>query len=305
MTEERPILTPRPLRHGDRVAIVSPAGIIKPQVVYNSLPVLADCGWVPYVGKNTFGRFGTFAGTDDERYADLEAALLDPDTRAIICSRGGYGAVHLLDRLDRLPLRDDPKWIVGYSDISALHALMTRHGIKSVHAPMTKHISENRGRDTDSRRLFEILSGATPDLRAGGHPLNRPGEAEGLLVGGNLAVIAGLLSTPFDVIRPGRILFIEDIAEPIYKVERILYTLRLSGVLGQLAGLVVGRFTDYAPDRGSASTEEMISRIVADYSYPVAYGIPVGHVDHNVPLVCSSLVRLEVTRNSAVITPIG
>ena len=266
MTEERPILTPRPLRHGDRVAIVSPAGIIKPQVVYNSLPVLADCGWVPYVGKNTFGRFGTFAGTDDERYADLEAALLDPDTRAIICSRGGYGAVHLLDRLDRLPLRDDPKWIVGYSDISALHALMTRHGIKSVHAPMTKHISENRGRDTDSRRLFEILSGATPDLRAGGHPLNRPGEAEGLLVGGNLAVIAGLLSTPFDVIRPGRILFIEDIAEPIYKVERILYTLRLSGVLGQLAGLVVGRFTDYAPDRGSASMEEMISRIVADYS---------------------------------------
>ena len=280
MTEERPILTPRPLRHGDRVAIVSPAGIIKPQVVYNSLPVLADCGWVPYVGKNTFGRFGTFAGTDDERYADLEAALLDPDTRAIICSRGGYGAVHL-------------------------HALMTRHGIKSVHAPMTKHISENRGRDTDSRRLFEILSGATPDLRAGGHPLNRPGEAEGLLVGGNLAVIAGLLSTPFDVIRPGRILFIEDIAVPIYKVERILYTLRLSGVLGQLAGLVVGRFTDYAPDRGSASMEEMISRIVADYSYPVAYGIPVGHVDHNVPLVCSSLVRLEVTRNSAVITPIG
>lgn len=305
MTEERPILTPRPLRHGDRVAIVSPAGIIKPQVVYNSLPVLADCGWVPYVGKNTFGRFGTFAGTDDERYADLEAALLDPDTRAIICSRGGYGAVHLLDRLDRLPLRDDPKWIVGYSDISALHALMTRHGIKSVHAPMTKHISENHGRDTDSRRLFEILSGATPDLRAGGHPLNRPGEAEGLLVGGNLAVIAGLLSTPFDVIRPGRILFIEDIAEPIYKVERILYTLRLSGVLGQLAGLVVGRFTDYAPDRGSASMEEMISRMVADYSYPVAYGIPVGHVDHNVPLVCSSLVRLEVTRNSAVITPIG
>lgn len=305
MTEERPILTPRPLRHGDRVAIVSPAGIIKPQVVYNSLPVLADCGWVPYVGKNTFGRFGTFAGTDDERYADLEAALLDPDTRAIICSRGGYGVVHLLDRLDRLPLRDDPKWIVGYSDISALHALMTRHGIKSVHAPMTKHISENRGRDTDSRRLFEILSGAMPDLRAGGHPLNRPGEAEGLLVGGNLAVIAGLLSTPFDVIRPGRILFIEDIAEPIYKVERILYTLRLSGVLGQLAGLVVGRFTDYAPDRGSASMEEMISRIVADYSYPVAYGIPVGHVDHNVPLVCSSLVRLEVIRNSAVITPIG
>lgn len=305
MTDQQAILTPRPLVAGDRVAIVSPAGIIKPQTVYNALPVLADCGWVPYVGKNTFGRFGTFAGTDDERYSDLEAALLDSDTRAIICSRGGYGAVHLLDRLDKLPLRDDPKWIVGYSDISALHALMTRHGIKSIHAPMTKHISENRGRDVDSKRLFEILSGATPDLRAGGHSLNRPGKAEGLLVGGNLAVIAGLLSTPFDVMKSGRILFIEDIAEPIYKVERILYTLRLSGVLGSLAGLVVGRFTDYAPDRGSASMEEMISRMVADYSYPVGFGVPFGHVDHNVPLICSSTVELEVTKNSTLLRTIG
>ena len=182
---------------------------------------------------------------------------------------------------------------------------MTRHGIKSVHAPMTKHISENRGRDADSRRLFEILSGATPDLRAGGHSLNRPGSAEGLLVGGNLAVIAGLIGTPFDVIRPGRILFIEDIAEPIYKVERILYTLRLSGVLGKLAGLVVGRFTDYAPDRGSASMEEMISRMMADCSCPVAYGVPFGHVDHNVPLICSSTVRLDVEQNSALLTPVG
>lgn len=303
MTE--PVITPRPLAKGDRIAIVSPAGIIKPQLVYNCLPVLADRGWVPYVGENTFNRAGTYAGTDEERYKDLETALTDPDTRAIICARGGYGCVHLLDRLDRLPLRDDPKWIVGYSDISALHALMTKHGIKSIHAPMTKHIAQHLGKDDDSLLLFSELEGATPDIESEGHPLNCHGKAEGLLVGGNLAVIAGLVSTPFDVIRPGRILFIEDIAEPIYKIERILYTLRLSGALGSLAGLVVGQFTDYAPDRNSASMEEMISRMVEPYSFPVAFGFHVGHVDHNVPMICSSTVRLEVDRNFSKLVTIG
>ncbi|MDE7475601.1 MAG: LD-carboxypeptidase [Duncaniella sp.] len=300
-----PVLTPRPLRRGDRIAIVSPAGIIKPQVVYNCLPILADRGWIPYVGLNTFNREGTYAGTDDERYEDLEAALLDPDTRAILCARGGYGAVHLLERLDKLPLRDDPKWVVGYSDISALHALMTRQGIKSIHAPMTKHIAENLGRDDDSLLLFSELEGATPDIEVEGHWLNRPGHAEGLLVGGNLAVISALVSTPFDVIRPGRILFIEDIAEPIYKVERILYTLLLSGALSSLAGLIVGQFTDYAPDRNSQTMEEMISRMVAPFGFPVAYGFPVGHVEHNVPMICSSTVRLDVTLNSSTLVTVG
>lgn len=296
---EQPILTPRPLKFGDRIAIVSPAGIIKPQIVYNCLPILADRGWVPYVGENTFNRWGTYAGTDDERYDDLSTAFLDPNTRAIICARGGYGAVRLLERLDRLPLRDDPKWVIGYSDISALHALMTSKGIKSIHAPMTKHIAEQSGEDEDSRLLFDILEGSAPDFEIESHSLNRNGEAEGLLVGGNLAVIAGLISTPFDVIRRGRILFIEDIAEPIYKVERILYNLRLSGALAGLAGLVVGQFTDYAPDRNSSTMEEMISEMVAPYDFPVCYGFPVGHVDHNVPMICSSIVRLEVSSNQS------
>lgn len=300
MSSQLPILTPRPLRFGDRVAIVSPAGIIKPQLVYNCLPILADRGWVPYVGANTLNRAGTFAGTDDERFDDLANALLDPDTRAIVCARGGYGAVHLLERLDRLPLRDDPKWIIGYSDISALHALMTRKGIKSIHAPMTKHISLNSGLDDDSLTLFSVLEGHRPAYDVAPHPLNRPGKVEGRLVGGNLAVIAGLIATPFDVIGlPGSILFIEDIAEPIYKIERILYNLRLNGALARLAGLVVGQFTDYAPDRNAPTMEDMISEMVAPYDFPVCYGFPVGHVDHNVPMLCSSTVRLEVSADTS------
>lgn len=296
------ILTPPALRPGDRVAILSPAGIIKPQLVYTTLPILVDQGWVAYVGENTFARHGTYAGTDEQRYNDLEEALTDPDTRAIICSRGGYGAVHLLEKLNRLPLREDPKWIVGYSDISALHALMSAHGIKSIHAPMTKHIAEKHGKDEDSQRLFALLKGETPDITVAPFSKNRCGTATGTLLGGNLAVISGLISTPLNVFRPDSILFIEDVSEPIYKVERILYTLKLNGILGQLAGLIVGKFTNYVPDRDNATMEDMIENMVAEYDYPVAYNFPIGHVDHNIPMLCSSTSTLTVTPQSVTLS---
>lgn len=295
------ILTPRPLRHGDRIAVLSPSSIIKPQTVYNALPILADRGWVTYVGEHTFDRHGTYAGTDDARYADLETALLDPDTRAIICSRGGYGAVHLLERLDRLPLRDDPKWIVGYSDISALHALMSKHGIESIHAPMCRHIASHKGKDDDSLRLFSLLEGTRRDVTLSPNRHNRHGRVTGRLLGGNLAVIAGLISTPFDALRPDTILFIEDIAEPVYKIERMLYNLRLNGTLSSLRGLIVGRFTDYTPGADDETMEQMIARMVSAYDYPVAFGVPVGHVDHNIPLVCSSTVTLDITPSATTI----
>lgn len=291
---EMEILKPAPLREGDKVVVLSPASIIKPQTVYEAMPVLADQGWDVQTGHHTFDRWGTYAGTDNARYSDLEEALLDPSVRAIICSRGGYGAVHLLERLSRLDLRNDPKWIVGYSDISALHALMSANGIQSIHAPMCKHLATHNGVDDDSQRLFALLRGETPPVELPDHPLNRYGQATGRLLGGNLAVIAGLIATPYSVFQPGAILFIEDIAEPVYKIERIFYQLRLSGLLGQLGGLIVGRFTDYNPDADNASMEDMIHEMTRDYDYPVAFGVPVGHVDHNIPMLCSSQVRLTV-----------
>lgn len=288
-------ITPAPLRPGDRIAILAPSGAVNPQYVHDTLPLLAAQGWVPYVCEHTFGRYISYAGTADERYSDLETALLEPHTRAILCARGGYGAVHLLERLNRLPLTRDPKWIIGYSDISALHALMSSHGIKSIHSPMCSHLSKGAS-DPYSQRLFALLRGERPDIVVDPHPLNRPGKATGKLLGGNLAVIAGLLTTPYNVIQPGTILFIEDIAEPIYKVERILYTLRLSGVLNKLAGLIVGQFTDYAIDHHSGITmERMISEMTADCPYPIAFNFPVGHVNDNYPMLCSSPSTLTVT----------
>lgn len=297
----KPLIKPAPLEKGDRVAILSPASIIKPQNVFSALHVLHRQGWVPYIGNSALNRYGTYAGTDDERYGDLEAAFLDPTTKAIFCSRGGYGVVHLLERLNRLPLRENPKWLVGFSDISALHALLSSHGIASLHAPMTSHFTSFGGEDEDAGALFDLLRGGNVHYRIPAHEYNRTGKVVAPLVGGNLAVLTGLIKTPFDLFMPGTVLFIEDVSEPVYKIERMMYQLRLSGVLSQLSGLIVGRFTEYVPDVDNASMEAMIRNMVEPYNYPVAFNVPVGHVDHNIPLIESAQVTLSVETDYVII----
>lgn len=292
-------IIPRPLKPGDRIAILSPAGIIKPQNVYRALPYLEEQGWQPYVTPNTFKRYGTFAGTPEQRYSDLEKAFLDPDTRAILCSRGGYGVVHLLERLSKLNLRRDPKWVIGYSDISALHALMASQGIASIHSPMAKHIADQRGADIYTKALFDILRGKGSTFNAEPHPYNRHGLVSGTLYGGNLAVLTALIGTKYDILRPDTILFIEDVSEPIYKIERMMYSLRLSGVLARIKGLIVGQFTEYSPDVDNETMEDMIRRCVEPYSYPVMFNAPVGHVDQNAPLIEGGRVTLTVNSTIA------
>lgn len=296
------MIIPRSLGPGAKIAIVSPSSIIKPQNVYNALPVLRDRGWEPVVSPHAFDRHGSFAGTADNRYSDLADALTDPGVDAILCSRGGYGAVHLLELLARLPLEDTPKWLIGFSDISALHALLTSRGIASIHAPMAKALADHGGDNADNRALLDFLAGEGLEYSLDPSPMNRPGDATGLLVGGNLSVISDLVGTPFDVIKPRRILFIEDVNEPIYKIERMLYQLRLSGVLADLAGLIVGKFSGCAPDADFASVNNIVADLTRDYSYPVAYDIPVGHVTHNIPLVCGAACSLSVGESSVEIS---
>ncbi len=296
------IIFPAPLKKGDKIAICSPAGKIKEQVVTDAAQVLRDQGRAVEIMPHALGDNGNFSGTADERFADLKAAFSDPEVRAILCSRGGYGVVHIMDRLNELPLEDDPKWVIGFSDISALHALMARKGIASVHASMCAHIKEGAD-DPDNRDLFAILRGEKPVHVFDSHDYDRQGIVTGTLRGGNLAVLAELINTPYDLLQPDSILFIEDVSEPVYKIERILYQLRLSGLLDKTRGLIVGQFTDYKPDANHADMESMIRDAVAGYDFPVAYNVPVGHVDHNVPLIESAQVTLKVSpsgRNSII-----
>lgn len=288
---------PRPLQPGDKVVILSPASKIKPELVDGACTTLRNCGLIPIVSAHCKGEHGSYSGTVEERLTDLTDALADPEVRAIICSRGGYGVVHLLPHLTAEAFRRDPKWIVGFSDISALHAASVTAGVASIHASMCKHLT-NHPEDQCNTALMNILRGHMPEYRLPAHPYNRCGEAEGRLVGGNMAVLTGLVSTPFDLLTGDNILFIEDIAEAIYKVERMLYTLRLNGTLARTKGLIVGRFTLYEPDRDHKSMEEMITEMVADYDFPVVFDFPLGHVDENMPLIEGCHARLSVTPES-------
>ncbi|MDE6207698.1 MAG: LD-carboxypeptidase [Muribaculaceae bacterium] len=289
-----PVLFPAPLQPGDKIAIVSPAGPVKASVVEASLPVLRSQGWVPVVMPHALGKNGHYSGTDDERFADLAEALTNDEYKAILCARGGYGAVHILDRLSALPLANKPKWLIGFSDISALHALLSSKGIASIHAPMCAGLGLGADYE-DNKSLFGILRGERPAYIFDSHPYDKQGIATGTLRGGNLAVLAELINTPYDILKPDTILFLEDVSEPIYKIERIFYQLRLSGVLKNLRGLIVGQFTEYKPDDSYESMEDMIRDMTADCRFPIAFNVPVGHVDHNIPLIESAPVTLKVS----------
>lgn len=293
-----PILEP-----GDLIAIVAPASAIDPQFVNGASKALCDAGFRVAVMPGACGRSGTYSAPAGERLADFQAALDNPEVKAILCARGGYGCVHLLADLEPRPV-----WLIGFSDVSALHALWLSRGIRSVHGSMAKELTLARCPDNEAnRRLLSILrSGHFEPVEWALSPLNRPGEAEGVLMGGNLAVLDGLAATPYDIIDvAGSILFIEDIAEPIYKVERILYRLRLSGVFDRIAGVIVGQFTEYRADANGETMEEMIGRMLAPYSFPVAFGAPIGHIDGNLPLVEGARVSLRVGSMGSVLTDIG
>lgn len=289
------VIFPTPLQEGDKIAILAPAGHVRPERVEGAAEVIRDLGYEPVIYPTVYLRNGQYSGTDAERLEDLRDAFLDPEIRAILCARGGYGLVHIMDSVAALPLRSDPKWVIGFSDVSALHAVMASKGIASIHASMAQHIA--RGMEEEENVfLFDILTGSLPSYTFPSDSRNHIGRAEGKLLGGNLAVIQALINTPYDIIQPGTILFIEDVEEPIYKIERIMYQLKLAGILDNLKGLIIGRFTDYKPGENYVHMEDMFADFLSDYpDLPVVFNAPIGHVRHNMPMIESANVILEVS----------
>lgn len=281
--------------------ILSPASKVDPARVDEACRVLLAWGFVPMVSECCKGECGTYSAPMETRLAELIAAFSDDSVRAILCSRGGYGMVQLIEHLPCELLRNNPKWVIGFSDISALHAAMHRAGVASIHASMAKALARGGEADELNRALRDILMGQSmPSYDVAPHKYNRYGEAQGRLVGGNLAVLSALIGTEFDLLSSGDILFIENVAEPVYKVERMMYQLKLSGILGCIKGLIVGAFTHYtSPDANGKSAEDVISAIAEQYSFPMAFGFPVGHIDENVPLIEGGDVVLTVTPSGA------
>ena len=290
-----PLTFPPHLLEGDTVAILSPASKIDHSLLKGATNRLESWGLKVKLGKYAKGASGQYAGTQKHRLADLQEAMNDPKVKAILCSRGGYGIIHLIDQLDFTAFRESPKWIMGFSDVTALHNTIQHHGFVSLHCPMARHLAVESEDDPCSLYLKQIILGTVPEYHVKSHKLNRKGTVEGILRGGNLAVMYGLRGTKYDIPAPGTILFIEDVNERPHAVERMLYNLKIGGVLEQLAGVIIGQFTEYEEDKSLGKIlYNAIADILDDYDYPVVYDFPVGHVTNNLPLICGSKVLLDV-----------
>lgn len=308
MTSDRLIFPPY-LHEGDKVIIVSPSGKIDKHFLKGAVARLKAWGLKPALAKHVAGSSGLYAGSIRQRLSDLQEAMDDADARAILCSRGGYGAVHLVDKLNFERFRESPKWMIGFSDITALHCLWQREGFVSLHAPMARHLTVEPEDDFCTLALRDMLTGAffAPDTSHGyacePHKLNRRGTAEGTLRGGNFAVFYGLRGTPYDIPAEGTVLFLEDVGERPHAIERMMYNLRLGGVLERLSGLIIGQFTEYEEKKQlGKELYGALADLVKDYDYPVCFNFPVGHVTRNLPLVNGAPVRLEVGKKEVKLT---
>lgn len=289
------MIRPPYLKEGDKVAIVSPSGAVAPELVDGAAEVLVSWGLVPVLGASAKGKRGRFAGTDEERLSDLQWAMDDPSIRAILCGRGGYGAVRIVDQLNFKGFEASPKWLIGFSDITILHAAISHHGIQSLHGAMAKALAHTAGNWDAVSALRRTLFGAPTDFTLTPCSLNRAGEATGELVGGNLSVMYGLRGTPFDIQPKGKILFIEDISERPYHIDRMMHSLKLGGILSSISGLLVGAFSDIDEDASFGQTvKEIIASAVAEYDYPVAFNFPLGHETTNMPVIHGADVSLKV-----------
>lgn len=305
------------LQPGDRIAILSPASAIAHERIDGAAATLRRLGYEPVVMPHAKGVYGSFSGTVEERLSDLTSALTAPSVKAILCSRGGYGCVHLLQELDKIPAGHFNKWLIGFSDITALHALWARKGYASLHASMAKAFAAYGTPEaiTGLDEEIAILQGENVTIQAhsdGSQQLaGHSGKAHAPVLGGNLAVLGGLIGTSFDPLaaaaRRGEdfILLVEDIAEPIYKVERILYQLLLTGSLDHMKGLIAGDFTEYRPSRDHAGMQQMIEAFIArnlrgKTDIPVTYSISIGHRDEaNYPVILNWPATLEVTAGNS------
>lgn len=288
---------PPKLKKGDKAIIISPSGSVDIQYISEACKVLQNWGLVVEVATYAEGQNGRFAGTINERIVDLQQAMDDPSIKLIFCSRGGYGVVHLLHKLSFGGIRKYPKWVVGYSDITALHLALLQERIVSLHAPMARHLTEDSD-DRASNYLKTALFKKIPAYSIDSHPLNKSGVVKGKLFGGNLAVLSGLIGTPYMTVPRNGILFIEDIAEAPYKIDRMMWQLKLSGILDKISALIVGQFADCNEDPGMGLTiYELIENLLQEYDYPLVFNFPVGHVKENYPLLHAGSVELEVRKD--------
>ena len=298
--------TPPYLKKGDTIAITCPAGYMPREKAETCIETIQQWGFEVMVGKTLGSKSKNyFSGNDETRLNELQAMLDDERIKAILCGRGGYGISRIIDQIDFTQFKKNPKWIIGFSDITLLHAHINRNfKIATLHAPMAAAFNNGENKNEFIDSLHKALVGKKAKYACKADPFNKLGEAKGELIGGNLTLISHLIGTKSDIKTKNKILFIEDIGELIYSTDRMLHQLKRSGKLTNLSGLIVGGFTDVKDTERpfGKKVKELIKDILQDYDYPVCFDFPVGHKKENYALKIGGDFQLKITNTKVLLS---
>ena len=301
-------IIPTYLKKGDTIAITCPAGYMAAEKASTCINTLQEWGYEVMVGK-TLGSDSNnyFSGTDEERRDELQAMLDDRSINAILFGRGGYGMSRIIDSLDFKKFKKNPKWLIGFSDITVMHMhLLNKYNIASMHAPMAGAFNEDQGKNEYVQSLQNALKGKKSSYKIEPSDYNNKGTASGILIGGNLTLLSNLIGTASDFDTKNKILFIEDIGEYLYSIDRMLYHLKRSGKFKKLAGLIIGGFTDMKDTERpfGKSMDDIIKEITTELDCPVCFNFPVSHEKKNVALKVGLPYQLKVTAKNVSLSEI-
>ncbi len=311
---KKKIVIPPYLKAGDTIGITCPSGYITAEDILPAVEQIQSWGFKTLAGNTVGKRDFTFGGTDEERTKDFQDMINNPEVKAILCARGGYGVVRMIDGLDFSSFKKHPKWVIGFSDITVFHNhLHTNLGMATIHSKMCNSFPNDWERAEPIQRetilsLKKILQGETMQYKVEPNVKNRMGTADGLLVGGNLKMIETLAGTASDISTAGKILFVEDVGEALYNIDRMFCHLQRTGKLAKLKGLIIGGFTgikvDPPDETFGRSVYDIVWEKVKEYNYPVCFDFPVGHQRNNFALKCGAKHQLNVTADTVLLNEI-
>ena len=294
--------TIEPLKKGDLIYITAPAKSIEEEYVLHAKSFFEEKGFRVLLSEHCLGEFNYFSGTDEERLADFQYGVDHAEVKAILCARGGYGCVRIVDRIQWAALLREPKWVIGYSDITVFHQRIQRFDLPSIHATMPLNFKENS--EESLQTLLDALQGNPYSISCATSEYNKTGKTQGKLVGGNLSILYSLLGTDDQIDYSNKILFFEDLAEHLYHVDRMFYAFSKAGIFNTIKGLVIGGMTDMK-DTAIPIGQSLEELILAHFYYrniPIAFDFPAGHIADNRALVLGAECILDVTKEKTILT---
>jgi muramoyltetrapeptide carboxypeptidase len=291
------------LKKKDKVALIATAKNFEKKELVQALAVLRQWGLEVVEGPHLYEHHHQFAGTDEQRLQDLQWAFDDVEIKAIFCARGGYGTARIIDELKVRKFKKNPKWVIGFSDVTTLHGRLQQSGIQSIHGVMPVQFSQ-AGYTSSIEKLKAVLFGKKLSYKTSPHALNRIGTTTGVLTGGNLSIVCASIGTASEVNTKNKILFLEDVGENLYRIDRMMVQLKRAGVLKALGGLLVGHFSAMEDNKVKFGQDaySIIADAVKEYHYPVVYGFPAGHEPENLPLILGASVKMSCTSQGARLT---